>query len=413
MERPVTLHTARWVLPIKGKPIENGAVAVFEGFIADIGPSSRLRMRFPGYREVAHENAILMPALVNAHCHLELSPLRWRLTPTPSFTLWVDSLVKARENVAPAEWVPAIEGAVNELITGGVYLLGDVGSSGLVPSMMMDSPFEWPLEGIHFLEIIQPEEDMDPGPILSDELFPQEGLPMNLAFSAHAVYTVTGSILREIKRKNRRENRPFSIHVAESPEEMEYLLSGGGPMLRLFEGRGRTLSRLSFPKKDPVEYLLELGLLDEKTLLVHCVQCTPKDLAIIKKMGASVCLCPRSNTFLGVGSPPVAKIFELGINCAIGTDSLASNDRLDLFSEMAAISRLAPELHPRRILEAATLGGARALGFEYQYGTLEPGKRAIFLSLAPKFPIQKEGQVEEGLVGAGSRDAFEIDLVEG
>ena len=448
----VQIHSAPWVIPVTRPVIENGAVAVFERCVVDVGYLKDMMLKYPGHRLIHHPDAILMPSLVNAHCHLELSPLKWRLAPTGSIIAWVESLAKARASIGPEEWMPAIKDALDELVRGGALIVGDVGNTGLVPSVMMEwnsstayrqarDTMGWPLEGIHFVEIIAPEapsshDSLQAPPALShqleacpasskrtgtwydpalpidiDESLLEAQYPMPVTVSAHGVHTVHAVLLKTIKARTRLKGLPFTLHVAESPEEIQYLKDGVGPMFDLLKQHGRDPARLKFPSKGPVAFLDDLGLLDEMTLLVHCVQLEEDELDIIESRGASICLCPRSNTFLGVGAPPVDQILNRRINCAIGTDSLASNDRLDIFSEMAVISTLSPNTPPSRIIEMATIEGARALGLANRFGSLEPHKTALFLGIRPP-QLPKDPQVlEETIVGTGSRDGFEISVI--
>lgn len=411
----VVIHSAPWVLPISRPPIREGAIALFEGRIVGVGHGQDLRLKFPGHEFRFHPDSILVPSFVNAHCHLELSPLKWRLTPTASLTSWVKELVKARSTIGAEEWVPAIKEAINELVEGGTLVVGDVGNTGLVPSIMMEEADDWPLSGIHFLEIIQPEmpSDGDPELTIMNEEAPliERAFPMEITLSPHGVHTVHASILSAIKKRAQERGLPFTLHVAESPEEMEFLIRGEGPMLELLQHHGRDTSRLSIPNKGPVHFLEELDLLDQKSLLVHCVQLSDDELDIIKKKGANICLCPRSNTFLGVGEPPLQEMVSRGINCAIGTDSLASNDKLDIFSEMTALKRIAPDVPSGTILKMATLGGAKALGLESRFGSLEVGRCSPVVALQLPHNPHSAKDVEEAIVTSGTRHAFQIEII--
>jgi cytosine/adenosine deaminase-related metal-dependent hydrolase len=144
-----------------------------------------------------------------------------------------------------------------------------------------------------------------------------------------------------------------------------------------------------------VAYLQQRGFLDASTLIVHGVQCTADDIARVRATGATVVSCPRSNAYVGAGSPPLAAFHAAGVPVAFGTDSLASVEDLNLFSELAEARRLAPGVPARRLLEGATTVGARALGFGADYGTIEPGKRAALISV--RLPANLR-DVEEYLV---------------
>ncbi|MBI4531981.1 MAG: amidohydrolase family protein, partial [Candidatus Latescibacteria bacterium] len=138
------------------------------------------------------------------------------------------------------------------------------------------------------------------------------------------------------------------------------------------------------PGMTPVRYLDQLGLLRPRTIVVHAVCVDDDDVLLLSERGVSVCLCPRSNLRTGVGPPPVRKLVAAGVHTALGTDSLASNGDLDLRKEMAALSGVAPDLPSSAILRMATLGGARALGFDHRIGSLEPGKEARLIAITAK-----------------------------
>jgi cytosine/adenosine deaminase-related metal-dependent hydrolase len=135
------------------------------------------------------------------------------------------------------------------------------------------------------------------------------------------------------------------------------------------------------PGCGPGDYVCELGLVDAGTLVVHGVQLTDAELGRLAAAGATLVTCPRSNRWVGVGDPPVARFLASGVALALGTDSLASAPDLNLFGELAALRRLAPEVPARRLLAVATDGGARALGLAGDIGTITPGKRAALIAV--------------------------------
>ena len=401
---PLCLHTARWVVPVSGPPIENGAVATFGGEIVGIGRARELQSSY--LAEIRdYEDSILCPALINAHTHLELSPLKGRLSPSGSFVDWVRSLVEARSHIGPEEWMPAIKKAVTEMQKEGIIAVGDVGNSDLIPRLSSKVDSNWPFRGIFFRELVRPlasenETDLDmPG---ANTIWIRDlHCPLRHSFSGHAPYSVAPSVLKAIKAWDQGHGLPFSIHLAESGEEIEFLQTGMGPIKELLEEKGHWPLGYEIPKTSPVNYLDRLGLLDKDTVCVHCVHVDQDDISILAKSGSSICLCPRSNIFLGVGIPPVEALHASGIPLALGTDSLASNDRLSIFAEMACLSRLAPGLSPAVIFRAGTSGGAEALGISEKWGTLAPGKAAIFLAIASG-PIGQR-DVSEFLVHEGAK----------
>jgi cytosine/adenosine deaminase-related metal-dependent hydrolase len=149
-------------------------------------------------------------------------------------------------------------------------------------------------------------------------------------------------------------------------------------------------------------------MLDARTLVVHAVQLTDADLGRLREIGATIVTCPRSNQWVGVGVPPIARFYDAGVPVAIGTDSLASVDDLNLFSELQALHWLAPQMAPARLLESATRAGAEALGLGDQLGTIEAGKRAELIAVS----------LDGGLTASpgsisSSADAIERYLVSG
>ena len=166
------------------------------------------------------------------------------------------------------------------------------------------------------------------------------------------------------------------MHLGESPEEIQFLRDGTGAWRELLEQLGAWNDGWEPPACGPVEYLDRLGLVTGRLLAVHGTQLTDAELARLAAAGATVVTCPRSNRWTGAGTPPIERFYASGVRVAIGTDSLASVEDLNLFDELAAVRRLAPGVPAARLLESATVAGAAALGFAAEFGTIEPGKRA-------------------------------------
>lgn len=386
----LAIHAARWVVPVDGPVLENAGVAVFENRIVEVASADELRTRYLGrFRD--HGDSILCPGLVNAHCHLELSPLRWRLSPSGSFFHWVRALVRARDRIAPHEWEKAVDQATRELLRNGTVAVGDVGNLPVVPEIAKKG---WPFRGIHFHEVIAPREDHSLSLPGVNVLEPASGFKK--ALSAHAPYSVAPSHLRAIKELDRRMGLPFSIHVAESREEILFFSRGTGPLRDFLEEKGHWPLDYPLPSTTPVRYLHSLGILDQDTLCVHCVHLGEDEKDLLAGTGAQVCLCPRSNVFLGVGKPDMSALLKRGINVALGTDSLASNDRLSIFAEMNSLAAICPDVRPEEIFRAATLGGARALGLGGSIGSLSRGKKADIL-IVRSGPL-KRSELHEFLV---------------
>ena len=368
-----TLYRARYILPIISPLLEDAAIITSGRKIYEVGPYSWVKRGFLG-QEIDLGEWVVLPALVNVHTHLELSALKWRLTPTGSFVGWVKSLLRARTEVTAEEAQKAIQEALKEMWHEGIGLIGDVGNTGLSLNLLKESPFEV----VFFREVIDFKGRLNLKEFLKEGL-EQEGLTLSLA--PHAPYTVSPVLLQAIKSWTKHYRLPFSIHVAESPEEVEFLLTGQGPLRLLLEERGQWSPHFEPPGLRPVAYLDRLGVLDEDTIAVHLVQVDEDDLEILAQRKVHPCFCLRSNTFLGVGLPPVSEIIKRGLSPCLGTDSLASNDRLSILAEMETVHRFFPEIPLEDILKMGTLWGAQALK-RRDRGAIAPGYQADLIAFS-------------------------------
>jgi cytosine/adenosine deaminase-related metal-dependent hydrolase len=214
--------------------------------------------------------------------------------------------------------------------------------------------------------------------------------------SPHSPYSVSPALFGAIRVALRQD--PFAhscVHLGESEAEVRFLLDGTGPFRELLADLGVWDPSWVAPKCDPVEYLDRMGFLDERMLVVHGVRFREPELQHIAARGATIVTCPRGNRLTGAGRPPMAEFFDSGASIAVGTDSLASVPDLNVFAELAEMRELAPHVPAHRLLEAATAAGARALGFEADFGTIEAGKRDRLIAVEVE---RGDPQVEEQLV---------------
>ena len=204
-----------------------------------------------------------------------------------------------------------------------------------------------------------------------------------MSVAGHSLYTCHRDVLQAAKKEAVARALPFSIHLAEHDDEVSILMAGKSPFLEMLRSRGRLLD-YETPGVHPVQQAARLGLLDETTLAVHCVKVSDEDIETVRQSGASVCLCPRSNEFIGVGRAPWEKWLASGVNLCLGTDSLASNHDLDLFNEAVYLKEnFSGELTLDILLAMMTRNPAKIMGVSDRLGTLEPGKQAVF-SMVPE-----------------------------
>lgn len=372
------IYSAPWVLPITNPAIRDGAVAVKDGRIEAVGPAAEIRAAFSGREEIRCEG-VLMPALINAHIHLELSHLLDVKRPVASQTMcdWITDLIRARGEcrLSREEIDQYRQRILLDQRRSGVVLLADIGNEQHpTNSDLSDFPFV-----LHFQEFVAPTR-------IATEAAAAiiTGLPDSVVATAHAPYSTSPELICVLKKRARRLGNVFSLHVAESKEEIDFVQSTTGSFRAFLERIGAwdgTFLREFSNLEGTVMYLQQLGVLDPNTLCVHCVHITENEVRLLGEKGAHVCLCPGSNRFLRVGKAPLEHMLRYGLLPAIGTDSIASNETLDIWREMQILREDHPGVEPAKILEMATLGGAAALHCEGDFGSLSPGQRAIFLEV--------------------------------
>ncbi len=390
---------ARWLLPIADRPLLNGWVAVDRGRVVAAGRAGAT-LPLAGDAPLVDLGAFaVLPALVNAHTHLELSWLRGQVDPAARFSEWVPAMLKRRTSPPPPEVMAGtIAQAIREARDSGTGLVGDISNSLATVQPLRDSQ----LEGVVFHEVLRlaadGAEDVLDGALKAQATHGTTGrFPVSLA--PHAPYSVSPRLFQGIRAAQARTPfLPSSVHLAESPEECELLRSGGGPWRQLLERLDAWDPAWVAPESTPVEYLDRMGMLDSRLLAVHAVQCDDDDLRRLRERGVTVVTCPRSNVFVGAGDPPVARFYASGVPVAVGTDSLASNVDLNLFSELARLRHLAPAVPAAALLESATRTGAGALGLSDRHGTIEPGRSAALIAVAlPPDVIDVEEYLVSGI----------------
>ncbi len=383
------LYTARHLLPILAPPVEDGALCVRGGRIVAAGRRDEVRRLSPGAACTDFGEAILLPTMVNAHTHLELTHFPdWAAEggeekPCTSFVDWILQVVRVKRGLAPDRYLPSLREGIRRSLRAGTGAVGDILSWFPAREGFAGSP----LRGRLFFETLgqDPERTRRVLANIEEEL---EGAPagcLESGISPHSPYTLSSEFLEEVIGFARRREVPLCTHLAESAEETRFLGEAEGPLAERFYpfvGWGDHVpppSRLS-----PVAYLAARGGLVRANLLVHGVQVAPEDVRRIADSGACVVLCPRSNARLGVGVAPIDAYLSAGVPLALGTDSLASCDSLSLWDELAfARSWWQGRVDPQRLLTMATAGGARALGLASEMGALLPGSGAHFQVLRP------------------------------
>jgi cytosine/adenosine deaminase-related metal-dependent hydrolase len=371
-------YQARWVLPVSRPAVADGVVAVDGERVAYVGP----RAGAPPGEDADLGNVILMPGLVNAHCHLELTGMRGFLEEL-DFGDWILRLATAKRAVLTSldMLVDAARLGIAEGLAAGITTYGDTCHSGAVIAALRDCG----VRGIMYQEVFGP----DPAQCATSmaELREQvaaartlETPLVRLGVSPHAPYTVSDELYEATTRFALDEGLPMALHIAEAEVETLLVERGEGRFADGLRARGIPVG----PRAPSSVALLErLGVLEAKPLLIHCVRVSPEDRDRIARSGSAVAHCPTANAKLGHGIAPIRELLDAGVRVGLGSDSVASNNRMDLLEE----ARLATLFQDARLgrhdaltaaeaLRLVTLGGAEVLGLADRIGSLETGKDA-------------------------------------
>jgi len=374
-----------------GEPMHRASISIENGRIAAVGRDGA------GATDLGR--VAIMPALVNAHTHLELSYLRGRVPQTAKFLDWIRTIMATRRqypDAADPHIVEAARAAIAEAHASGTGLLGDISNTLVTAPLLRDASMPAHI----FYELLRfnasEAESMTREARAKADAAVYPGGDVRVSLAPHAPYSVSPALFTAIRADlDAHSGQMTSVHLGESPEEMEFIRRGSGPWRDLLEELGVWTDAWEAPGTSPVAYLEQLGFLDRRVLAVHGVQFDGDDLDRLRARDMTIVSCPRSNQHVGVGAPPLEAFYAMNVNVAFGTDSLASAPDLNMFAELAEARRLAPRVPARTLLESATRRGAVALGFEGSYGTLEPGKGARIIAV----PVPSDvSDVEEYLV---------------
>lgn len=370
-------YHARWVLPITQPPIENGTVVEIGGVITYVGS----REGAPPGRDYDLGEAILLPGLINTHTHLELTAMRGFLE-NCQFAAWIDKLRQSRNEVLDdAMLLDSARFGIAEGIEAGITTYADTCSSGVVMQAML----ELGVRGIMYQEVFGPDPSQSSGAMreLEGRIEKLHGVQtdlVSLGVSPHAPYTVSDALYDAASKFANERAIPLAMHIAEGEAENDLVVSGTGEFADRWRRRGIPVGRRA---RSPIALLETHGALERGPLLIHCVRVDDADIAIMARHRCAVAHCPASNAKFGHGIAPLLPIMAAGIRVGMGSDSVASNNRMDILDEArlaVLIHRAATRNHDafgaHQALELATIGGARALGLESRVGSLEVGKDA-------------------------------------
>ncbi len=388
---PSRLIRARTVWPGDRPPIENGGLAVAHGRILHVGKWADLRRTFAGPWQDLRETLIL-PGLVNAHCHLDYTAMAGLIPPVRSFTDWVKSITTIKGTWSDAEFTDSWLAGSEMLLRSGTTTVADVEA---VPHLLPGLWKSTPLKVISFLEMTGVRSRRDPKLILAasvDRALALRGHGAGIGLSPHALYSTTPLLVRLSHQAARRHDWRLVTHVAESTEEFDMIRHGRGPMFDWLRRNERDMSDCG--RRTPVAQLEHLGGLTHRLIAIHLNYLGPGDARRLARRGVHVVHCPRSHDYFDHRPFPYAELARARVNLCLGTDSLVTVRKahrqtvnLDLFTEMRTFARAHPRVPAADILAMVTRNPARALGMAAKAGVLRAGASADLIGIPFKGSI--------------------------
>jgi cytosine/adenosine deaminase-related metal-dependent hydrolase len=374
--------TARWLFPVVGPPLANGVLTVREGTITAVERHGRA--------EIDLGNAAILPGLVNAHTHLDLSGMRGLAPPSSDFTGWLRQVIAHRRARSPEQVQADVRAGLAECIRTGTTLIGDIsGDGGSSYKALVTSG----IRAVIFREMLGlPLERARLAMAAAEEwlrAFPATDM-VRPGLSPHAPYSTRALAYAWAAAKCEEHSLPFTSHLGESKEEVELLEEQTGPFVEFLKDLGVWDPEGLLPGVDYYPHNCNLG--GPAKLFAHANFADPADLAMTN---STVVYCPRTHAAFGHPPHPFRDFLARGIRVALGTDSLASNPDLDLLAE-ARFLRRRTDVPGDTLLRMATLSGAAALGWADVTGSLEPGKSADLI-IVP-LPDDQDGDDPHDLV---------------
>jgi len=367
------LLCARYIVPVDRPPIENGAILIEDERIAALGTAAEFSQ--PATDDFG--DAVLLPGLVNAHTHLELTGFAGQIALSLGFVPWIRTLAGKllNQNADTDALQTAVEDGIRQSLRAGVTTLGDITRN---PASVRPILSRSPIRTVSFGEVIGIGLGRDRWARRLDAAacMNHTGVKLRMGISPHAPYTVEPDGLRACAARARCMSSPLCIHVAETPDEEAFTRRLEGGLVELLKGAGVWDEAMVSSGLSPLQLCDQTGVLGGTTLLAHANYVSDSDIAIIARRDASVAYCPRTHAAFGHAPHRFRDMLAAGINVCLGTDSLASNPTLSILDELRFLRQYAADVSVDVLLRMGTRSGAMALGFEENCGTLRAGKVA-------------------------------------
>ena len=374
---------------MQGAPIENGAVAVSRDRIVDVGRFDEIKTRNTGNTLDLGEK-LLLPGLINAHCHLDYTCLRAKITPQKSFTDWVRAINAEKSALTANDYFNSINDGFEEAKRFGTTAIANLTAfPELIPQVHPPIRTWW------FAELI---DVRTPGRAhaLADSAIEALKKSPNWGLAPHALFTASTNLFHRCEEIAQSHDVLLTTHLAESHEEMEMFRNASGPLYEFTKSIGRPMDDCG--SETPLERFInligsggspnrprptEVNASCLSWIVAHLNELTESDFDLLGRSNSKfhIAHCPRSHGYFGHSPFAFDRLRSLGFNICLGTDSLASNQNLSLFDEMRTFQKNFPRVSPQEMLRMATVNPARALRCDNALGQIRPGFRADLIAV--------------------------------
>jgi cytosine/adenosine deaminase-related metal-dependent hydrolase len=374
----MTAFRARIVFPVSSPPVENGMACIDQGKIVVLG-------KWDGRAATDLGDVILMPGLINAHCHLDYSVMRGAILSNTSFSQWVRRINELKRTLSDDDYLESIRSGFDELLRHGTTSVFNIES---FPELMVRMPPP-PIRTWWFYEMMDVRNRIHTEDVVAGALSffeDRAGWTGGFGLSPHAPYTTSPDLFRLARFCCEKYGMPLMTHLAESDEEFEMFRDASGPLHDFLKGLGRKMSDTG--ALTPVARLLTENALPDGSLLTHMNFLEEEDWGLLRGKNFSIIHCPCCHEYFERAPFQMERFLREGFNICLGTDSLASNRSLNMFTEMRCAARRHPGVAPERILKMATINPAKAIGMGGRLGEISPGAEADLIAIPFSGPVE-------------------------
>ena len=361
--------SADYIFPISSEPIKDGVIALHDsGEILDVLSPDQIS-QFSA--SIERHKGIIVPSFINAHCHLELSHMLRKIPQGTGLVNFIKSVITQRA-YDDAEVLEAMKLADQSMFYNGIVAVGDISNLAISSSIKRDSKIFYHT----FIELL----GFDPAraQIAFEKALELKAnfAPLPASLAPHAPYSVSKLLFEFIKSYSDEHENLFSMHNQESEPENDFFLNKKGAFLDFYKMLNLNIDFFESKAQTSLQTLLPLLPDNQKVLLVHNTFTNADDIAKAKQSGKDLywCFCPNANHYIEGQLPDIKLFMNFGLTICLGTDSLASNDKLCILSELKTIKKHFSDLPTREMMHWATINGAQFLGIENKYGSIEKGK---------------------------------------